>query len=105
MPLCLCVEAADEQDLNQSLGLIAEINAEINHLLHEKQMQLKNVRREQRGYTVEAAGEKHRRAEAQKLLSLRPGQVIPRYPQACSRSHQCRAGLRAERSLRLGMPC
>jgi hypothetical protein len=46
MPLCLCVEAADEQDLNQSLGLIAEINAEINHLLHEKQMQLKNVRRD-----------------------------------------------------------
>jgi hypothetical protein len=52
--LRLCVEAADEQDSNQFLELIAEIN----HLLHEKHMRLRNVRREPRGYTIEAAEEK-----------------------------------------------
>jgi hypothetical protein len=31
---------------------------EINHLVHEKHMRLRNVRREERGYTIEAADEK-----------------------------------------------
>ena len=52
--LHLCVAAADEQDSNQFLEIIAEIN----HLLHEKHMRLRNVRREERGYTIEAAEEK-----------------------------------------------
>jgi len=47
------VEAANEQDSNQFLEIIAEIN----HLL-EKHMRLRNVRREERGYTIEAADEK-----------------------------------------------
>jgi hypothetical protein len=54
--LRLCVEAADEQDSNRFLEMIAEIN----HLLHEKQMRLTNVRREAGGYVIEAADEKAR---------------------------------------------
>jgi len=35
----LCVEAADERDSNRLLDLISEIN----RLLHEKEMRLRNV--------------------------------------------------------------
>ena len=42
--LQLCVQAADEQDSDRLLELVSEIN----HLLHEKHMRLKNVRREQK---------------------------------------------------------
>ena len=52
--LHLCVAAAEEQDSNQFLEIIAEIN----HLLQEKHLRLRNVRREERGYTIEAAEEK-----------------------------------------------
>jgi hypothetical protein len=50
----LCVEVADEQDSNRLLGLISEIN----RLLHEKEMRLRNVRREASKYVIEAAEEK-----------------------------------------------
>jgi hypothetical protein len=46
----LCVEAADEQDSNRLLELISDIN----RLLHEKEMRLKNVRREATRYVIEA---------------------------------------------------
>jgi ribosome recycling factor len=46
----LCVEVADEQDSNRLLELISEVN----HLLHEKEMRLRNVRREASGYVIEA---------------------------------------------------
>jgi hypothetical protein len=46
----LCVEAADEQDLNRLLKQISDIN----RLLHEKEMRLRNVRREATGYVIEA---------------------------------------------------
>jgi hypothetical protein len=52
--LRLCVEAADEQDSNRFLEVIAEVN----QLLHEKHLRLRNVRREQWGYTIEAADDK-----------------------------------------------
>ena len=52
--LQLCIQAADEQDSNRFLEVIAEIN----HLLHEKHMRLRNVRRESGGYVLEAAEEK-----------------------------------------------
>jgi hypothetical protein len=44
----LCVEAADEQESNRFL----ELTSEINRLLHEKEMRLRNVRRE--GFVIEA---------------------------------------------------
>jgi hypothetical protein len=50
----LCVEVADEQDSNRLLELISEIN----RLLHEKEMRLRNVRREESGYVIEAAEKK-----------------------------------------------
>jgi len=46
----LCVEAADEKDSNRLPELISEING----LLHEKEMRLKNVRREANKYIIEA---------------------------------------------------
>ena len=49
----LCVEVADEQDSNRLLELISEID----RLLHEKEMRLRNVRREASRYVIEA-GEK-----------------------------------------------
>ena len=52
--LQLCIEAADEQDSNRFLEVIAEIN----HVLHEKHMRLRNVRRESGGYVLEATEEK-----------------------------------------------
>jgi hypothetical protein len=50
----LCVEVADEQDSNRLLELISEVN----RLLHEKEMRLRNVRREESGYVIEAAEKK-----------------------------------------------
>jgi hypothetical protein len=50
----LCVEVTDEQDSNRLLELISEIN----RLLHEKEMRLRNVRREESGYVIEAAEKK-----------------------------------------------
>jgi hypothetical protein len=50
----LCVEVADEQDSNRLLELISEVN----RLLHEKEMRLRNVRREASGYVIEAAEKK-----------------------------------------------
>ncbi len=50
----LCVDVADEQDLNRLLELISEID----RLLHEKEMRLRNVRREASRYVIEAAEEK-----------------------------------------------
>jgi len=50
----LCVEAADGRDSNRLLDLISEIN----RLLHEKEMRLRNVRREASRYVIEAAEEK-----------------------------------------------
>ena len=50
----LCVEVADEQDSNRLLELISEID----RLLHEKEMRLRNVRREASRYVIEAAEEK-----------------------------------------------
>ena len=50
----LCVEAADERDSNGLLDLISEIN----RLLHEKEMRLRNVRREASRYVIEAAEKK-----------------------------------------------
>lgn len=58
--LRLCVEAADEHDSNRFIEVIAEIN----HLLHEKHMRLRNVRREAGGYVIEAADEKARHPRA-----------------------------------------
>jgi hypothetical protein len=46
----LCVEAADEQESNRFL----ELTSEINRLLHEKEMRLRNVRREATGFVIEA---------------------------------------------------
>ena len=50
----LCVEVADEQDSNRLLELISEID----RLLHEKEMRLRNVRREASRYVIEAAEKK-----------------------------------------------
>jgi hypothetical protein len=50
----LCVEAADGQDSNRLLDLISELN----RLLREKEMRLRNVRREASRYVIEAAEEK-----------------------------------------------
>ena len=50
----LCVEAADGQDSNRLLELISEID----RLLHEKELRLRNVRREASGYIIEAAEKK-----------------------------------------------
>ena len=50
----LCVEAADGRDSNRLLDLISEIN----RLLHEKEMRLRNVRREASRYVIEAAEKK-----------------------------------------------
>ena len=50
----LCVEVADEQDSNRLLELISEIDC----LLHEKEMRLRNVRREASRYVIEAAAKK-----------------------------------------------
>jgi len=50
----LCVEVADEQDSNRLLELISEID----RLLHEKELRLRNVRREASRYIIEAAEEK-----------------------------------------------
>src|SRR5207247_4122442 len=50
----LCVEVADGQDSNRLLELISEID----RLLHEKAMRLKNVRREASRYVIEAAEKK-----------------------------------------------
>jgi hypothetical protein len=47
----LCVEVADEQDSNRLVELISEID----RLLHEKEMRLRNVRREASRYVIEAA--------------------------------------------------
>jgi hypothetical protein len=46
----LCVEVADEQDSNR----LPELISEVNRLLHEKELRLRNVRREASGYIVEA---------------------------------------------------
>ena len=50
----LCVEVADEQDSNRLLELISEID----RLLREKEMRLRNVRREASRYVIEAAEKK-----------------------------------------------
>jgi hypothetical protein len=50
----LCVDVADEQDSNRLFELISEID----RLLHEKEMRLKNVRREASRYVIEAAEKK-----------------------------------------------
>ena len=50
----LCVEVADEQDSNRLLELISEID----RLLHEKEMRLRNMRREASRYVIEAAEKK-----------------------------------------------
>jgi hypothetical protein len=50
----LCVEVADEQDSNRLLELISEIN----RLTHEKEMRLRNVRREAKRYVIEVAEKK-----------------------------------------------
>jgi hypothetical protein len=50
----LCVEVADEQDSNRLLELISDID----RLLHEKELRLRNVRRETSRYVIEAAEEK-----------------------------------------------
>jgi hypothetical protein len=51
----LCVEAADEQDSNRLFELISEID----RLLPEKEMRLKNMRREVSRYVIEAAEKRH----------------------------------------------
>ena len=48
------LEVADEQDSNRLLELISEIN----RLTHQKEMRLRNVRREARRYVIEAAEKK-----------------------------------------------
>jgi len=50
----LCVEVTDEQDSNRLLDLISEVNL----LLCEKEMRLRNVRREATGYVIEDAEKK-----------------------------------------------
>src|SRR2546421_7574598 len=50
----LCVEAADGQDSKRLLELISEID----RLLHEKEMRLRDVRREASRYVIEAAEKK-----------------------------------------------
>ena len=50
----LCVEVVDERDSNRLLELISEID----RLLHEKEMRLRNVRREASKYVIEAAEKK-----------------------------------------------
>ena len=50
----LCVEVADEQDSNRLLDLISEID----RLLREKEMRLRNVRWEASKYIIEAAEKK-----------------------------------------------
>jgi hypothetical protein len=50
----LSLETADGQDSNRLLELIAEVN----RLLHEKELRLKNVRREASRYVIEAAEKK-----------------------------------------------
>jgi len=50
----LCVEVADEQDSNRLLESISEID----RLLREKELRLRNVRREASRYVIEAAEEK-----------------------------------------------
>ncbi len=50
----LCLEAADGQDSNRLLELISEID----RLLREKEMRLRNVRREASRYVIEAAEKK-----------------------------------------------
>jgi hypothetical protein len=50
----LCVEVADEQDSNRLLELISEID----RLLREKELRLRNVRREASRYVIEAAEKK-----------------------------------------------
>ena len=49
----LCVEG-DGQDSNRLLELISELD----RLLHEKEMRLRNVRREASRYVIEAAEKK-----------------------------------------------
>jgi hypothetical protein len=63
--LRLCVEAADEQDSNRLLELVPEID----RLLHEKHMRLRNVRREAGGYVIEAADQKTRHTRARSFSS------------------------------------
>ena len=63
--LRLCVEAANEQDSNRLLELVSEIN----RLLHEKHMRLRNVRREAGGYVIEAADQRTRHTRARSLSS------------------------------------
>jgi hypothetical protein len=46
----LCVEVANEEDPERLLELVTEID----RLLHEKAMRLRNVRREASGYIIEA---------------------------------------------------
>src|SRR5437016_2198855 len=50
----LCVEAADGQDSKRLLELISEIDC----LLHEREMRIRNVRREASKYVIEAAEKK-----------------------------------------------
>jgi len=50
----LCVEVADEQESNRLLESISEID----RLLREKELRLRNVRREASRYVIEAAEEK-----------------------------------------------
>ena len=50
----LCVEVADEQDSNRLLESISEID----RLLREKELRLRNVRREASRYVIEAAEKK-----------------------------------------------
>jgi hypothetical protein len=54
----LCVEVADEQDSNRLLELVSDIN----RLLHEKDMRLRNVRREPTGYVIEAEEKARKKA-------------------------------------------
>lgn len=63
--LQLCIEAADQQDSDRLLELISEIN----HLLHDKHMRLRNVRREPGGYILEAAEQKTRHVRVRSLRS------------------------------------
>src|SRR5438876_11925591 len=58
----LCVEAADGQNSNRLLELISEID----RLLHEKEMRLKNVRREASRYVKSAC------AKPAPVVQIRP---------------------------------
>ena len=51
----LRVEAADGQDSKRLLELISEIDC----LVHEKEMRIRNVRREASRYVIEAAEKRH----------------------------------------------